>query len=40
MLELEKLKRKNPDGWRARNEIEMEQFEQHWPIGTKERLAY
>ena len=40
MLGLEKLKSKNPDGWRAWTAAEMEQFEQRWPVGTKERLAY
>ena len=37
---LEKLKSKNPDGFRAWTDAEMEQFTNRWPIGTRERLAY
>lgn len=33
------LRSRNPDGWHAWTLAEVEAFEAHWPIGTKERLA-
>ena len=40
LLGMSKLKGRNPDGYRAWADAEMEQFEAYWSLGTKQRLAY
>ena len=37
---MKRLKGRNPDGFRAWTDAEMQQFEAYWVRGTKERLAY
>jgi integrase len=34
------VKTRKTDGWRTWTESDIAQFENHWPIGTRERLAF